>query len=295
VVLKKKPTPLAGDFRRVTIAEHAVALGQEVAAPESADHPLWLEASFPLSWIGKLRSLLYRPPQLFLITTDSHGQEYRHRVVPPIATTGFVIQPMVLSSEDYADFVRGRGTKALRSLRFEPASAAEAEFWAPGQVRFSQLPDLPLAMINPMQALVDAGICNVAPDSVTSDTTVQSITLPAMRRALLVHATGTIAFTRPESARRLTGEFGLTEGAYTGANRTDGAEFVVEAEDASGRSQILWRRTLEPLTTASDRGSQSFAIELPADAVRLRLQTRTGAKGDGSWDWTYWGAIAFQP
>ncbi len=295
VLLRKKASAPAGELRRVAVAEHGVALGQEVAAPDAAGHPLWLEASFPLSWIGKLRALLYRPPQLFIVTTDSRGQEYRHRVVPTIASTGFVIQPMVLSSEDFADFVRGRGTKALRSLRFEPASAAEAEFWAPGQVRFSQLPELPLAMINPMQALVDAGICNVAPDSVTSDTTVEYITLPAARRALLVHATGTIAFTRPEPARRLTGEFGLTEGAYTGANRTDGAEFAVEAEDASGRTQVLWRRTLEPLTTAADRGSQAFAVELPPDTVRVRLQTRTGAKGDGSWDWTYWGAIAFQP
>ena len=81
----------------------------------------------------------------------------------------------------------------------------------------------------------------------------------------------------------------------TSVNRTDGAEFVIEAEDAGGRTQVIWQRTLEPLLTPADRGSQSFAVELPADAVRLHLHTRTGAKGDGRWDWTYWGSLAFGP
>jgi hypothetical protein len=295
VLLRKKPGPPPGELRRVPLADHPVVLGQEVAAPEAGGHPFWLEASFPLSWLGRLRSLLYRPPILFLVTTDSRGQEYRHRVVPAIAATGFLIQPMVLSSEDFADFMRGRGTKALRSLRFEAASADEAEFWGSGQVRFSQLPDLPITMINPMQAIADAGIANVAPESVTSDTTVQYITLPPTRRALLVHATGTMTFARPETARRLTGEFGITDGAFTGPNRTDGAEFAVEMEDANGRTEVIWRQTLAPLTVPADRGPHSFTVELPANAVRVRLQTRTGAKGDGSWDWTYWSSIRFQP
>jgi hypothetical protein len=162
-------------------------------------------------------------------------------------------------------------------------------------VRFSQLPDLPITMINPMQAIAEAGIANVAPESVTSDTTVQYITLPPARRALLVHATGTMTFARPEAARRLTGEFGITDGAFTGPNRTDGAEFAVEVQDDTGRTMVIWRQTLAPLTVPADRGTHSFTVELPANAVRVRLQTRTGAKGDGSWDWTYWSSLRFQP
>jgi len=295
VLFRKKAAPPAGEFTRTPIAEHAASLAQEVAAPSHEGHPLWLQASFELSWLGRLRSLFYKPPQLVMVSTDSRGEETRHRLIPTIARTGFVVQPLIHTSPDYANFARGRGTKALRSIRFEAASPAEAEFWSRGTVRFARLPELPLEMIDPMQAMVDAGLCNLVPDSVTSNTTVQYIALPDQRRALLVHATGSMVFTLPDERRRLTGDFGFVEGAHTGANRTDGGEFTIEGETANGQSTVLWQRTLDPLRQPGDRGPQRVDIALPPGLVRVRLHTKPGVKGDGSWDWTYWGNLSFTP
>ena len=161
-------------------------------------------------------------------------------------------------------------------------------------IRFG-LPELPLEIIDPMRAMVDAGICNLVPDSVTSNTTVQYIALPDQRRALLVHATGSMVFTLPDQRRRLTGDFGFVEGAHTDANRTDGGEFTIEGETADGHSTVLWQRTLDPLRQPGDRGPQRVDVALPPGLVRVRLHTRPGSNGDGRWDWTYWGNLSFTP
>ncbi len=295
VLFRRKAAPPPGEFTRTPVAEHAASLAQEIAAPPHDGHPLWLQASFELSWLGRLRSLFYKPPQLAMVATDSRGEETRHRIIPTIARTGFVVQPLIQTSPDYANFARGRGTKALRSIRFEAASPAEAEFWSRGTVRFARLPELPLEIIDPMRAMMDAGICNLVPDSVTSNTTVQYIALPDQRRALLVHATGSMVFTLPDQRRRLTGDFGFVEGAHTGANRTDGGEFTIEGETAGGPPTVLWQRTLDPLRQPGDRGPQRVDVALPPGLVRVRLHTRPGSKGDGSWDWTYWGNLSFTP
>ncbi len=91
------------------------------------------------------------------------------------------------------------------------------------------------------------------------------------------------------SERRLAFEYGLRAGAYTRGGRTDGAVFVVELVRAGEPPQTLFRRHLQPLARAADRGPQQLDLSLPPlhRGDRLTLRLDAGPAGDPAWDWTY--------
>jgi hypothetical protein len=91
------------------------------------------------------------------------------------------------------------------------------------------------------------------------------------------------------SERRLAFEYGLRPGAYTRGGRTDGAVFVVELVRADAPTQTLFRRHLQPRTSAADRGPQQLDLSLPPlhRGDRLTLRIDAGPAGNSAWDWTY--------
>jgi hypothetical protein len=151
LLFRRKGTPPATRFfSREPVFESEVALGSELQLPAPDGHAVLMQADFPLSRVGRLRSLLYKPPELTLATTDYDGRETRYRLIPGIAAEGFLLQPLLQTTEDYAAFARGTGLKWVRLIRVEPA-AGEAEFWLRGKVRLFRIPELAVVPAGPMR------------------------------------------------------------------------------------------------------------------------------------------------
>jgi hypothetical protein len=111
---------------------------------------------------------------------------------------------------------------------------------------------------------------------------------------VLLHVPGAITLGRRDHERQLHLEFGFLPGAYTGEGRTPGADFVVECERAGQPPREIFRRSLQPVANAADRGPQSAIIALPPAAAgdRLVLRTQPVAGGTASWGWTYFSRVA---
>ncbi len=295
VLWKKKPATAhrPAGLTRDVIVEQGIALGAELILPTDRSHALWLQLDAAPSLIGKLRAAAYKAAELKLVVTDEDGNEQRYRVVPPMARGGFIVQPYLETFQDYALFAKGRGRQWLRSIRFEPAAPDQAELWSTLTVRISKLPDLPVEAVG-ASAQPAVRFSNVAPLEIRSDLAPTYFRVEG-ETAALVHAAGMVVFAPPAGTRRLRGGFGLAEGAYTGEGNTDGAQFSVEVVHASGATEVLWLRILEPKTKPADRGVQRCDVALPADAVRVVLRTTQGPSGKGDWDWTYWTQLEFSP
>jgi hypothetical protein len=82
---------------------------------------------------------------------------------------------------------------------------------------------------------------------------------------------------------------GLLPGAYTNGGHSDGAEFMVEFKQPDGSIEPVFHRFLNPMDTPADRGTQHFAVPLPAHAAGTVMIVRTdgGPAGSNAWDWTY--------
>ena len=113
------------------------------------------------------------------------------------------------------------------------------------------------------------------------------------------HAPSRMVFPLPRPFARLRGEIGLIAAAYGGSasERTAGARFVVEYEEASGRRTVLWQRDLDPQDVAADRGFLPFSVDLPATGAPGRVILRTDARdGQGyARAWTYWHNLHLEP
>jgi hypothetical protein len=112
---------------------------------------------------------------------------------------------------------------------------------------------------------------------------------------VLLHVPGAITLGRRERERQLHLEFGFLPGAYTGEGRTDGADFVVEYEPAGEPPREIFRRSLQPVAHAGDRGPQAATIDLPPGSPGDRLVLRTGPVpgGTAGWGWTYFSRVRF--
>jgi hypothetical protein len=100
----------------------------------------------------------------------------------------------------------------------------------------------------------------------------------------------------PAGVPGISGLFGLREGAYVGEGHTAGVIFALEAVWPSGRKELLWRRALDPVRRAEDRGVQRFEVRIPADRPpQLVVTMAPAAPGDNRWAWSYLAFVRFDP
>lgn len=294
LVLARRPRAPTLPMQRELINSSRPDFGVEVPLPGQRDHALWLQADFPLSLLGRLRALLYRPPILQMTVTDDAGTQTQHRMVPEIARDGFLIQPYLATQDDYAGFVRGRGNRWLRSLRLDPAPG-EQRWWGRPSLRFFRLPELPVTAASALDLVVERGIANLVPARIFS--AVGTEVFPAGGRwALMVHAPGEIDFEPTTAPKHVAGSFGLRAGSYTGSGHTDGVEFSIDLIDAAGKTRTAWHRFLAPVTEPGDRGPQAFAVDLSdRGIVRIVFRTEVSPSGNDNWDWSYWTNLRLFP
>lgn len=284
VLLKRRALqPAPGRLRLSPLLDVSMFPGEEIALPPERSHALWLQVEPELSALGHLRGLLYKPPQLSLSTFDERREQSTARLVPGIASAGFIIQPLISDQSTFAAFLLGEAGRWTRSLRIDTV-AGEGHFWRGLRVRVSRVESLPLLPMDPYKAAVLAGSTNLRPVAITGSPWELRDGDPP---SIFLHAPGEIVFTPPPHLRQLTGELGIERGAYTDEGRTDGVEFVVAIRTTIGE-QVVYRRTLEPLTRELDRGSQAFSVVLPdTPGLRVSIRTLPGAVEDAQWDWSY--------
>ncbi len=288
---RREPRPGPRDFELVDQLVTNVVLGQTVHLPPADGFAQWIRIVGYPTTLGKLRSAFVRPPVLFLILIETSGRETIHRLVLPTAAQGFIVNPLIENVTDYALLARELQWKAVQAIRLEAARPDEAEFWVGAGVSISSMPEFPSAHLDPEAMAYEGGIANRAPERVHSDVT-KMVLRDEIRAEYLVHAPGEMVFSAV-GAKRLSGVFRITEGAYTGEGVTDGADFLVEAVLGDGSTLELWRRRLAPLNEPRDRGFQDFSVELPEGVVTVRLRTLPGPVGNTDWDWTTWSELRF--
>ncbi|MES1168870.1 MAG: hypothetical protein ABUL61_06835, partial [Oleiharenicola lentus] len=110
-------------------------------------------------------------------------------------------------------------------------------------------------------------------------------------RVVLFAHPSTDVWLQPAGGTSITWVFGVAPGAYKDAGAaTNGVEFLVEAEAQDGSTRRIYRRLLNPLTVAADRGDQRAVIPYtPRAGEVLRFSTRPNE--NEAFDWAYWVSI----
>lgn len=296
LLLRKRNALPAASLSRRLLLEQRVAFDQAVALPAAGPHPRWLQIDLPLTKLGRLRALLYKPPMAFLVTQDAAGAERTWRLLPRMTADGFLLDPVLETQPDFAAYMRGQGNLTVRSVRLTTLPGQREYFstiWRQPTLRLFELPEITLRSQGRYAALVQAGILGAEPESIDSPHALVTYSTSA-GPVVQVHAPGEVRFVVPAGGREFVGHFGLRDGAHTAAAPTDGVHFTLEALQPDGTRALLWERKLDPARTPADRGPQSFRIALPADDG-LQISLRALPGGTDESDWSYFGGLHFEP
>lgn len=283
LLLKSRANRPAQPQRREPLAQLTVGLDEVFPVPSHANYAVWMRISMQPTFLGKLRTALYRPAVLTLHVEEVTGRQTEWRLIPPMVGDGVLVQPFLETTDDFAAYLQGRGRKRIKSLRITSADGSR-DFWKGAKVDFHALPETPV--VNEAHHLGTAadGITNLQSVTLTTSSPMEIASVDAGPAALM-HAPSEATFPVPRGVRCVTAGFGLLPGAYTNGAETDGVKFSIVATWPDGWSRVLWSRHLDPRHHAADRGTQFVDVELPADQLsRVTLRTAEGPAGDGRWD-----------
>jgi len=278
---------------RTLLSRRQVKFDEPVVVPDLGETPVWCEFEVKPSLLGKLRTFLYKPPELHFVVTDGAGGDTNYRMVRERARAGFLAYPHFTSNYNVVKYQEGEpGPRISKLVALMPPG--QRKYFSPDlEVRFYRLPPFPRVMRHvDKPPEIKFRVFNRIPLNATSAVPAE-ITMEDGKEVLFVHAPSSMEFDVVPTLHRVKGHFGFIAHAYQDGNNTDGSEFIIEWVDAGGKISPLFQRLLRPSTDPSDRGEQSFDIKLPPGHGRLLLRTTTGLHNSNAFDWTYWTDVVF--
>ena len=279
---------------RQSLANGKTSIAGEISLNQGLARPLWLQLHLQPTWLGRLRSLVYKPALVRLSITDEDGREWIHRLPLSQARTGFIVSPLVRDAVDYLKLVHLQDARPVRSFRImidpkhrkyfeknlnyslsaillpESESIINWAIYRPGYQHFSMSPEAVESFAPPIESEIEG------------------------RPVMIFHAPSFLWFTVPANAHRVSGAFGFVSGAYSEGGQTQGATFRVVWSAGQNRA-VLFERNMDPMRSASDRGLQAFGVELPESTGQLLLEITPWPPGNNGWCWTAWSEIKFSP
>lgn len=266
-----------------------------VALPVRPDHAYWLTIRLTRSFTGGLKYRLLPPADPTLVLRDREGGVLSYRAAPLALGTGFLLNPLFRGEIDLIRYQAGERLPAIQEIVLRPPAGADGDFT--GTVEISLHEVAAPAVSGRKESAEDFArrfrIANRLPVAVAAYYPPQTTRLE-QQDVLLAHPDSSLEFPVRADDTRLQGGFGLLAGAYQNGNATDGVEFVAEYVPASGPPAILWRRHLDPVTQAGDRGPQQFSLDLPPPASgRIILRTQNLPGHNAAWDWSFWTDLRF--
>lgn len=276
----------------------AIGLNEEVALDDPGDEPVQLALNIQLTTRGKWLASLYKPPVLSLRVRTADQATFTFRLPIAMARDGFLINPLLLDNADVLRLYANKTTRRVISFCLLADPIAARCFRRKVDMTLQPLPRLIGSPLDVQEYgrllyqlcyfMLPTGPLEVRANSVYPDSDQGT-------PVLVVHANGLMRFAVPAGAKELTGQFGITPGAYEGEGCTDGVQFVVEYRPEQGNSQILFSRYLDPLHNTQDRGLQALHVSLPRAAKGELLLRTTNLPGKNcNWDWSYWTGVRIQ-
>ena len=115
VVMKRRQTPREYSL---TVADARTSQVNEwTALPKRvADSPIWMQIDMHPTLLGRLMSILFRLPPLYMELEMPNGDAETYRVLADVMQAGQLISPMVTEQEDFVDLATHRWNKTARYM-----------------------------------------------------------------------------------------------------------------------------------------------------------------------------------
>lgn len=297
LLLKHVPRGQGRVLEGKTLLTRQVKIGELLDIHTLNHQPLLLNLDIRKSWLGHLMSFFYRLPVVYLdLGTTTDGTHQSYRILPTMAQSSFMINPLIFSQSDLMAWYTGNSLKILENLKVLVTSEGLQFFFQTDVVvTISESPVTPPALVDSVkQKLLGTFYPMFSSKPVQVSFPNQEMAEEG-QAVLMVHAPGEMRFQVSPGKHTLTGQFGILADAYNGKCPpvSDGVEFSVVVKELETQERVIFKRFLNPQLMEQDRGIQTlpgiaFAVEQEAT---LRLLTQPGPANDAQCDWSFWKGI----
>ena len=249
------------------------------------------------SLLGKLRTLVFRPPLLTLDLRDPKGNIQSFTSPAPSMRLPFLVDPTVWTTSDFLDLYFGKVQKRVVAFRLRVRRGKEYAFasrmdWSYRRSPFPSSKGIPESLRKKRWKLAFP-LLPLPPLSMEPPKHFWN-TGAEEKKVLLAHPRSRLVFKLPKGSFHFRAGYGMVKGSYTGKGMSDGVTFRISLRKGSAPPKILYERRLEPKTRAEDRGLQKLNLSIACETeAALILETLPGPTD--SWDWSFWTEMSLEP
>lgn len=140
LLLQRHPVPAEIEIQPLNSGK--LRYGTETCELPHVREGVWVQIDVPPSWLGILRTLVYKPPEVTLVIRTEADEEFRFRLIVPAARGGFLLSPYLNDTADLERLVTRRIGRAVRSFRLEIRPQDQVFFLKRARYEISLLSDL---------------------------------------------------------------------------------------------------------------------------------------------------------
>jgi hypothetical protein len=254
-----------------------------------------------LNAFGRIYTLLFREPALYITQSTASGEKQRHRLVRPTAASGFVVSPMIESNNDWVKLYFSKPMRSVSRIVIDTDTTWERMvFQNDYSLAFAPLQSLhadPATLTSQIGGMLLYPGFNLIPVGTTTFKTV----MEDGQESLFMHAPASLDFKPSPGRYAVTGTFGIQRIAVNDAGciraKPDGIGVSIVLRHGDNES-VLLHNEINPFQVARDAGPQRLSINgvdvAEGDIVTYRVDA--GPEGKNvSCDWTYVRDLLFAP
>lgn len=288
---------------RGLLQQTTAKIGDWIPVPPSGE-PVWASIKLSPTLTGKLATAVYKPPAVFINVKSVDGQVARAKLIPGIASEGFLLSPLILDrmafailwSNDWKQLLNNlriteiqvivgeEGTSSssyasqydltFEELRYDHTDIAQVP-GIPEYFRFEQFTQAVQPMTNNQKLIVK-----------NDDWRPVLLSPPPSRWVVDV----------PAGAKGIRISFGMLKEAWAEGASPEGANFRVYSANVAADGKVeavpVYDRRLAPVGNSADRTMQVADVDL-ANPPMSKIILETDAPG-GAPTYSYWADLIFR-
>ncbi len=269
-------------------------IGNPISLADQTEQNIWAHLRIRPTLLGRLRSFFYKPAEVSLEVADNSGRIETFRLFPELASSGFLLNPLLRDRFDWIRFLNRLPCVRATSITVRVADDDRKYFQSKFEYEFDTLPEAPSRQ-NDKDAIVLAqvGRFRNMPVSLTAAAPLG----PAQcggETAVLLHAPSEMTYNIGPGATTLRAKYGLADNSYVGSAQTAGSKVVVEFVTPATGTRTLFERQLDPLHVPGDRGLQDLNVDLKGLGDGTLVIKNTVGQSN-AWAWTVWRDLEILP
>ena len=123
--------------------EDKIQFNERIELSELRHGNVWVAVKYQPSFLGRIRSLLYKPPSVKITVFDQNTTLGRFNLVGPMAEDGFLLNPLIANQFDLLRFINGQLGKQITSFSIDIDASEQKFYRIPFELRLYSLPSLP--------------------------------------------------------------------------------------------------------------------------------------------------------